>query len=519
MTDLPSTISITYDGNEISTSVEYSNCSFESQLSAQPGTFELTVNDPDQVYTFVTGKEVTLTIDAVQMFGGYVTQVSRTFATIVDTSTPSQVKVRQWVLRGVDYNILFDKLVFRVTTDYTHAPPNEANTSYDGDLVQLLCSTYLDIPAGFDTTTLVANTTQPAIDAAFFQWKSTGQNIQGTTWRYQMDYLAINCGTIYYINAAKQLVYKAIEDAVAIWGFSDVPNNLPLNGTPTPLATYGFRELDATEDGSAIVNDALVWGGSAFGATTNVLFDREQNATSESTHGRWQYGEANFGDNLTQTQAGVDYRARVIVSGSPKTADPSNGRGLVFPQWSFRFAWFAHDVPVYGGNRQHLIAGQLVTIVLYVMADDNWPTALVQQLPLRSSRISFITLNTGLPYIRFDGMFGLQATDPFTLWRYLLSQRANQLRMVGAVSNDASTTSTYGSFGQFTMTPAPDGTNKVFTTTPGIGYIDGTQIVTLNLLFQRPGFEYTTSDPSIGQITFTAAPAVGDDIFLVCRTL
>jgi hypothetical protein len=520
----PSTISIKYNNVEISTDVIYSSVSFESQLSAQPGTFEMTVRDPNQTHSFITGKEIVLTLDSKRLFGGYLTQVSRTHAfPAADTTTPSAVKERQWVLRGVDYNILFDKLVFRYPTSYTTQPPNEANTSYDGALVKKLCSTYLDIPAGFDTTTLVQNVTQPAIDAPFFQWYSTGNNIQGTTWRQQMDDLAINCGTIYYINADKKLIYKAIEDTQAIWGFSDVPNKLPLNGTPSPLATYGFRELDATEDGSIIVNDALIWGGSAIGdpSGAGIFFARAQDATSESIHGRWQYAENHAGQTGFGSQHTVTVRANQIVSGTDGGTDPSTGtrRGYLNPQWSFRFAWFGQDVPVYAGQPQHLNPGDLVTIVLFVMEDANWPSGLIQLLPLRQTTITIVTLSDGLPYVRFDGMFGLLADDPFTLWRYLLARQRIVQGSIAGIANDSSTTTTYGAFGQFTLLPAADGTNKVFHVPNDLGFISGTQVVTVDLLFQRPGFEYTVSNAAIGQITFTTAPHSGAALFIYARML
>ena len=142
-----------------------------------------------------------------------------------------------------------------------------------------------------------------------------------------------------------------------------------------------------------------------------------------------------------------------------------------------------------------------------------------QQLPLRQVTLKIETLDSGLPYIRFDGQFGLLADDPFTLWRYLLARQRQLRASVAGIANDTSTTSTYGSFGQFTLQPVPDGTNKVFHTPNNIGFIAGTQVVTLNLLFQRPSYEYVVSNATIGQITFTAAPPSNSSLFAYCRTL
>lgn len=519
-----SIIEITYDATPIQTSVIFSTVSFEAQLSAVPGTFEFEVKDPDQVFSFVTGKEVTMSTDGELMFGGYVTQVTRKFAfPVVDTVTPSsdQVKQRIWTLRGVDYNILFDKLVLRNTADYLSQLPTQADTEYDDTLIEYMFANFVDMPAGFDTTTLVGRVAQPipAVDqpdTPYFAYKQ-----QGTKLRDQMDEFALICGAIYYFNAAKELVYRAVENSEAKWGFADVPNYRVVTASPTSFqgATYGFREVDIVEDGTAIIDDAFVWGGSFFAGTSGgTVFARAQNATAIAKHGRWQASFTKFGEPLYKTQAGVDLLSNLIVSGSLDGLDPANGRGLVYPQFRISLAWFSDDVPTVGGNKDHLRPGDLVTFIMYVLHDADHPQGLVLQLPLRQIKVSVPTTTDGLPYFRFDGIFGLQANDPFTFWRYLLKRQSSLLATVTNTANNTTTSTTYGAFGQFTPTPSPDGSTTVFDLPNGIGYISGTQEVYLNRLFQRPGFEYTASDPVAGEITFASAPAATDSIFLLCRT-
>ena len=73
---------------------------------------------------------------------------------------------------------------------------------------------------------------------------------------------------------------------------------MPSRPTPATFqgATTGFRQVEATEDGSFLANDALVWGGSKFaGPAGATVFDRVEAGTSESDHGRWQYSETHFG--------------------------------------------------------------------------------------------------------------------------------------------------------------------------------------------------------------------------------
>ena len=165
-------------------------------------------------------------------------------------------------------------------------------------------------------------------------------------------------------------------------------------------------------------------------------------------------------------------------------------------------------MPIYLGAPNHLHAGDLVTIILYVMNDANWPSGLIQNLPLRQTTISIVTLDNGLPFIRFDGMFGLLADDPFTLWRYLLARQRALRGSIAGIANDSSTTSTYGGFGQFTLQPAADGANKVFHTPNNIGFISGTQVVTVDLLFQRPTYEYVVSNAPAGEITVSIGAAL-----------
>jgi hypothetical protein len=515
MSNDPSEIIIVYDGSDVTDLVILASASFESQLAAQPGTFEFTVIDRERTQTFVTGKELTLTVDGQLLWGGYVTQVSRTFPfPAVDTEPLSGVDSREWVLRGVDYNILFDRLVVRNTSNYLELIPALADGTYDGEYIRTLCSTYLDVPGDFDTTTYVEDVHQ----ITGYGWAQ-----QGDTWRKQMDFFAALGGAIYYIDANKNLIYKSVEDAESKWGFSDVPNYRAVSPTPLSFqgATYGFREIEATEDGSAVINDALVWGGSPF--TTgggDIVFDREQNSTSESVHGRWQLGETHFGEAGYKLQSGVDARANVIVRGipGPTAQDPSGTRGLEYPQWQMKFAWFNINVPEIAGIQDHIHPGDLVTIVLYVMEDANYPHGLIQELPARSIRITFPDKTEGGSWVRFDGMFGLQANDPFSIWRYLLSRKTTIAGIVAASADNSSTTTVYGAYGQFTLDPLPDGSTTVFNLPNGIGYIIGTQQVILDGLFQRPGYEYTPSDPPTGEITMTTAPATGSRLWMACRT-
>jgi hypothetical protein len=608
---MTSTISITYDGNDITNSVIFRTASFEAQLSAIPGQFSLEVKDPDQTLSFVTGKEIVLTLDGQAIYGGYLTMVRRTYAfPAADTTDPDAVKVRIWKLEGVDYNILFQKIVLRDRTNLSSLLPDQPVNAYDKTLIATLVANYIDAPAGFDLSSRVERVRQPIqlVDQkGFGEAAAAAANLPapliefyhymdpGTKWKDQMDEFARQCGTVYYINGSKQLIYRAVENLESKWGFSDIPNhgavvdfadytstlNGAINRTQTTLvvtsaagspnapfrmmipndidgfeivlvtakagttftitrgiegsevdthasgtqvtalqnfqgAFYGFREVEIVEDATNIVNNALVWGGSAFvDPAGDTVFAEAENTASIAKHKRWQYGLVDF-ENV-KTQAMATFRANQIVSGKASDADPGNGRGLVFPQWQVRLAWFGDQVPQIGGIPDHLLPGDLVTFHFRVMKDADWPEGLTILLPMRQVRISFVTLHEGDPYVRFDGMFGLQTTDPWTFWRYLLGRQTSISTAATVVSN-SSTSTVYGAFGQFTPEPDPDGVTTVFDLPNNFGYIAGTEQIFLNQLLQRPGIEYTPSDPSAGEFEFASPPVAGDTLTILCRT-
>ena len=545
-----STVVITYDGTNITSHVMFSTASFEGQFSAVPGTFEITLKDPSQTLgPYITGREVTLTIDNVLMFGGYVTQVSRKFAFPVDRTDHgvAQVKTRLWVLRGVDYNILFDKRVLRYSTSllgsgFLTQLPSFSPTRMAGDLIKNeLCPKYLDL-SGFDYTTDVEDVAppvpHPVASTKLLAWMQ-----QGTIWRKQMEDFSQFSGAVWYIQPNKRLYYKAIENSLSRWGFSDVPNKRPIvtgDSSEFQGSTYGFREMEATEDGSFIVNDALVWGGGPFAGTGETLFSRHENEVDQygnvvadtpehpssiDRHGRWQAAETHFGDDSYGIQSGVTERAKLIVEGSA-SGQEEQLYGLKFPQWQFRFAWFGHDAPVLNGIRDHLTPGRLTTIHLYTFGQDTSHPMIIT-LPLRQMRISFPELDVnGHGYVRFDGFFGVMESDPWTLWRYLLKQRDKTKTEAITSTSNASGTSSYGSFGSFFPAETPDGVQTSFSiyivkegVNASIGYISGTTEVYLNGGLQRPVIDYTETDPAGGIITFRTPPRSGSWIWIKCRTM
>jgi hypothetical protein len=504
-----STVAITVDSVDYTNSCLFAKCTFQQSMAAVPGTFQVTVRDPDRSLTFVTGVEISLDIDGVRMFGGYVKQVSMGhMAPAADTSNLSDYNLRTWTLRGTDYNTIFDWRVARNTADYlSYITINE---NFDGAILRSLVNNYADM-TDFTTTGIEDIASIP--DGDVIQ--------QGIKLRERFENLSYFGGAVWYVDGNKNLIYKPYEDVEKRWGFSDVPNHNAITVSPTTFqgATTGFRQVEATEDSTGIVNDALIWGGSEFAGSGGTVFSREQDATSQSTYGRWQYAETHFGETNYKTQFGVDARANVIVNGPPGTDIYGEQKGLRYPQWQFDFTWFSDDVPRLSGTPDHLVAGDIVTIDMDVFG-------VTKLLPLRSLNISFPDAleESGDPddhLVQFQGSFGLQMGDPFTLWRYIQKAEIRATSTVNTVLatavTETSTTTTFGASFRGVPTPTPDGVTTVFTI--AFGYVAGTTQVFLDGLLQREGTDYNETDPAAGEITMTTAPLATDNLIVTCITL
>ena len=512
---MASTILIEYNGTDISDDCLFAECSFESQMAAIPGQFTVVVRDMDQTRSFVTGKELTLTVDGQLLYGGYVLQVTKKYAfSADDTNNPDATAVlsRQWVLVGVDWNILFDKRVLRNPGSYTTDVPKVTGTHTDAWIIRTWFSTYFDIPAGFDFTSATYILDRFTYTDGF-TWDT-----QGSTMRTVLEKLGY-WGGVFWISADKQFHFMPVQDVVAPWGFSDVPNGQAYGATPKPL--IGFRDGDFTEDASAVINDALVWGGSEWAADGDIVFARRQDATSVADHGDWQIGENRVGD--LKIQSAVNARAGVIVDGDESGVFKTGSKGLVNPESQYRCTWFAHDVPQSGGIPVHLMPGQVTPIELWVFSADGGSTPFVTDLPLRQMTISFPGLDAnGDAYVQFEGFFGVLMSDPFWMWDFLRSQAgARQQAGVTTIANDNSVDPPYGSKYTGTATIAgglpPDGSDRVFYVAGGAadgpwGYIGGTLKVYLNGLIQQLTTAYWESDPPQGAFTFVTAPDVTDKV-------
>lgn len=505
-----STIVIRYDGTDITDYVLFAQSSFSARANAVPGEARLRLKDTARTLSFVTGREITLDVDGVRLWGGYLMQVNREHAFPADdTTNVSTYRNRMWELRAVDYNALFDRRVIRNPSNYLgQLPTFTIGSAKDGTLLRTLLANYIDVPAGFDINSEMD-------DVAYVGGDLTNigrYHQQGTKLREQFQTFAKWSAAVWYISADKKFHWHGLEDVEQSWGFSDQPNLNPITQVaPFQNAYFPFREVSALEDGGAIVNDAIVWGGSEWSGSGSTVYYRAQDSASQTNHGRWQMGETNFGDGPYAVQAGVTARANAIVFGAPGANALGQQKGLRYSQWTFRFAWFAHDVPFLSGSRYHVKPGALVWVNLNTFG-------VTKLLPCRNLAISFPGLDPdGNAYVRFEAEFALNQEDPFQLWAYLLGRQRQTRTPIQTTVTNGSTTTPYGSIGHFTPSPTPNGSATLFTLP--FGYIQNTLQVYLNGLLQRPGTDYTETSNTAGTFTMTTAPDAADNLYVICLTL
>jgi hypothetical protein len=535
-----SSITIRYDGTDITTDCMFEHCSFEQNAAAVPGMFNIRVKDLDRTRDFKPGKEVTLTLDGQKLFGGVVMQVRRLFAfPVVDTSVLANVQERIWELSGADYNIYLDKLVLRNPNNYKRAI--EVNRAYDGQIIGGM-GAYFDNP-GINLTTHVHNILMMG-NLKTGKW---AYPTQGATWRSVLEDMRRWTGATYWVDADKNLHWEPVGMITNSWGLTDSPARYPAN------QMIPCREVTALQDGSGMVTDALIWSGNKIYADSDAyvedgsgLFfarfpeppanqesregevvwtrDQEERAIDkQNTWGRWQIAEQNFGSGNSPRLGAI--RARTLVLGPGGTV-PGTGvdGGLGQPLWDLTATWFGHDVP----GQNHLPAGYLTNLIFWGLGSSTSP--LVQYLPCRHVSISFPTIpespSGNETYVKFTGRFGTSYSDHRKLWRALKKGRRNITAYASssAVASKFSTieaadptaTPTTGSFGQLPASIDPVITDRT-TYETSHAYIPGTLRVYLNGLYQRPGIEYYESTPGEGEITFYAPLLETDEVFIEFR--
>jgi len=522
---IPEEVQIRYttpDGatqTDITGNVIYADAYFEMQAAAVPGSFHITVKDPDQTLWFVSGGVIDLTVGGTRMFGGYISVRTMDFFFSADR-TDVPVMTRRWSLDGVDFNGILDKRVLRYLTKMTEAPPDVAVANASDAHILSLFDQYFDL--GFtggntiDATSMVTHVNNFTVK---WKWPTPG-----STMRQVLDALVIETtihgqvACIYWLDAYAQINWLALQDTMAPWGFSDIPS------TGGPITFIGWRDGSASEDGSSVINDVFIWGGSPLGSNGTVRVAHKDNTDSIDAHGLWQMAEAHPGEEGYKSQGEVDARANALISGDTSGTGSMGTQGLVNPDTQYSLTWFAHDVPLDGGVRQHLIPGNVTTLNLWSFSNDGGITPFAIDVPLRQVRVTFPTLPSDNPseemlsFVQFQGTFGLQLADPVWWWAFLRRMRPAPQAAPIITTTGTSSSFPYGSY--FTGYPkeSPNGTRTVFSIAPT--YMPGTLEVYIGGIPQTSAAfsETNPAEPTGGTFTFITAPVSTDVIVCTCRT-
>lgn len=297
----PATVIIRYDGQNITEDVVIVGANFTSQANGVAGTCQFKIKDPGHTYSLTTGKRLTLDINGQRVWTGYVSKVSRVYAFKAEnTSNPSLV-TRFLQVDGVDINILFRKrIVFEKANPKRlfgrkYTADNTDDTVAFADLVE----DFLDLSGdNLDTSTLIENVGTINVD------HPANPIGVGHDWGSSMRSITALSNAVYYIDPDRRVVLTDVDTPNAPFDLSDDPADLAV----------GYREMEVLYNASNMVNDAIVWG--AGGGSGTMVYSREEDATSISTHGRWQYGE--FRTDMYK-QGTVNRRADSIVQGSAQS--------------------------------------------------------------------------------------------------------------------------------------------------------------------------------------------------------
>lgn len=284
-----STVQILIDGRDYSKYVIYETASFSSNVKAQPGNFAIELKDLDETFNFDGGEHVKLRIDGRNYFGGFVTTVTKT------NFLDHDPKYRKWVLIGLDYNMIFDRLVAYNHEDGTKDLRYYKPDTTEGVVVRNALRHYYDVPVGMDYNHHVQSDAQIETDIPF-----QGAGI-GDTIRQFLSRMARVTESVYFIDPDFKLHVQARDAGNSPYIFSNE------HGTDSPYPYIPYSNVTIEEDITSLQNDVLTWGNRA----EPIVFARRSNNTSIAKYGRLQFGEWS---TERFKQSSVDARARSVIN-------------------------------------------------------------------------------------------------------------------------------------------------------------------------------------------------------------
>jgi hypothetical protein len=380
----PIAVVIRYNGVDITADVELRSATFTALVNGATGSASLKVRDDARTHSFTSGGSLTVDIGGQRMWGGFVTRAQKVYPfAAYDTDVQQS---RYWQLQGVDYNILFNKrIVFDAAHPATKLSFDYAVGTYDDTIIADLFDNYLTLGgdglsrAGVDRVDVVTLDIKGVTSGKGSLTGGRGQIASaGYTWKQAMDVISRATGAVYYIDPDKVLNYVDVDTPDAPYGLSDNPDG-----------ELGYQNFRLTYNGTALINDMLVWG-TALGSD-QVVFSRAQNSTSQTAHNVWQ--EALVTQGLYK-QVSAD-----LVSSSYLNGTPQNKRGHKDDAISFSCRVFEPFFRV--GQKVQL------TNSIYSYSD---------VLPIRRMDIKFINGNQAT----FDLILSHEIDQPWMIFEQLI---------------------------------------------------------------------------------------------------
>jgi len=217
-----STVVIRVGGTNITADVIFGDAAFVSQVNGNPGACSFRVKDNAQTYAFTTGAEVTLDIDSVRTWGGYITQVRKTYVLPVLDADPPTAVHRVWSVTGLDYNVLFNKrIVWKESAPTGKLDFEYSVNTYDDTIINDIFDNYLTISGDGLTRTGVTRIDKAILDLPGLGHKGLIASA-GFTWKEMMDSVARATGGMYYISPDKDLAYVDVETADGPYQLQDL---------------------------------------------------------------------------------------------------------------------------------------------------------------------------------------------------------------------------------------------------------------------------------------------------------
>lgn len=296
-----SEISLTVGGYELWEYALYAETTFDMSAASQQGTCSISLKDPNKELGFRGGEEIVLRIDGQDVWRGFLMNV--VMGNFFPAGDAPNHKTRKWILRGVDYNILFDKIVMYNKRDPSQPlgptgripkyPSRYGWPQHTPDRDYLLWEIENDSDLGliadgqidFKSQITQVGTINPDGDGSPV---NAGANLRALFEDVAGIVKASQPGSvIFYFDQNRRLIYKDRDNISAPFSVSD-----------NPAAEVSCRDLVITTDISRIKNDVLVFSTElGYDAATlknpKPVFKWVHNSLTDSVnkYGRWQWSE------------------------------------------------------------------------------------------------------------------------------------------------------------------------------------------------------------------------------------